>query len=85
MERGAGRGNGLGACADKEVVEMPKPPTTVMDCQQDSILVHTVRDHQGIYDTVTSADLPLIQRIDDMPETTTASGSSTGEGGRRDE
>jgi len=60
---------GLGACAEKDVAVKSKVPRTVMDCQQDSILIYTVRDStQGIYDTVTSADLPLIQRIANLPE-----------------
>jgi hypothetical protein len=59
----------LGACAEKEKTVKPKVPQTVMDCQQDSILIYVVTDStQGIYDTVTSADLPLIQRIANLPE-----------------
>jgi hypothetical protein len=47
----------------------PPPPLAQADCQQDSILIAVpLPTDPPTYDTVTAADLPLIQRIANLPE-----------------
>jgi hypothetical protein len=59
----------VGARPDAVEPGRPQPGAeTRVDCQQDSILIYVRLDTLNNIDTVTASDLPLIQRIANLPE-----------------
>lgn len=62
---------GLAACGKDLPPPEEAPYQTSAGCQQDSILIVVLVDSSigaGAYDTITAADMPLVERIANLPE-----------------